>query len=1317
MDDSASDEFKNKPEHPRSKANFLSNLFFCWGLPIFYKGWIKDYNEDDLCKPLREHESHKLGDKLEEEWKLERLNHTEPLLLRALWRMFRKDILLYGLILFVQEFVLGLSQPLALGKLMNYYSPSHTTVTLQEAYFYAGILIFTSFLSVVVAHSYMLACHHLGMKMRIACCSLIYRKTLKLSKTALVETTIGQMINLLSNDVARFDNCIRYLHYLWIAPLETVLIMYLLYYNVGFTSLSGFLLIVVFMPLQMILGKLASKFRLRTAVKTDERVRNMSEIISGVQVIKMYNWEKYFTGLIGIIRNLEIRQIRLASYIRALHVSFSKFITRTSIFLCILAYTLTGNRPNAEFVYVVQSFYNIIKTAMTNNFPQAVSDVAETLVSIKRIEMFLMFHEVKTPQVKYSQKKIIHSTPLLNAASKKSSGIYLYDVSAKWNSFMQENTLAGINFNVGPKQLVAVVGSVGSGKTSLLHVVMKELAMTKGIRDIVGNISYASQEPWLFAGTIRQNILFGETYVRNRYDQVIRVCALERDLDILPYGDKSMIGDRGVTLSGGQRARINLARAVYKEADIYLLDDPLSAVDTHVGKKLFDECISGFLKNKCTVLVTHQLQYLKHVSRIYVMENGRIAANGNYQEIQNSDGEYAKMFKAQLEEEDEASTEGVPKPHYHCEPVEEEPTEIKESRATGSIAGKVYKAYFKAAGGWFSAALVLILFVVTQMASSAADYFIKFWVNLEQTRFEQKTKNESLYKSFADEVFLEENYNKVITIGIKEVEKTSLDAFFNTNVCFYIYTSIIVSVIVVTIVRSITFYQFCMLASVRMHNTMFERITNATMRFFNTNCSGRVLNRFSKDMGAIDEKLPYVLIDTIQIALNVLAVNVVIATVDPWILIPTFVIASMFYVYRIVFLKTSRNIKRMEATTRSPVFSHINASLQGLTTIRAFGAQEILRKEFDNYQDIHSSAFYMFLCCNQTFGFWLDFHCIIYAALVTLSFFFIGNETYGGNVGLAITQAMSLTGMFQWGMRQWSELENHMTSVERVVEYTDIEQEAIGNEMAPLKTWPEHGQLEFKSVYLRYATNEPYVLNNLSFRIKPKEKVGIVGRTGAGKSSIMTALFRLADVEGKIIIDGICTKDIPLKTMRSKISIIPQEPIIFAGTLRSNLDPFGKYEDEVIWNALEEVELKEVVSELKGGLESKVSEGGSNFSLGQRQLICLARAIVRNNKILVLDEATANVDPKTDALIQSTIRRKFADCTVLTIAHRLITIMDSDKVLVMDGGEAIEFDYPHILLQNPHGVFYGLVKEAGKAGAEQLAKIARQRYEQAQDHQ
>ncbi|CAG9767557.1 unnamed protein product [Ceutorhynchus assimilis] len=1312
MDDSASDEFRNKSDHPRCKANFLSNLFFCWGLPIFYKGWIKDFGEDDLYKPLKEHESHRLGDKLEEEWKLERMHHAEPLLLRALWRMFRKDIILFGIILFVQEFILGLSQPLALGKLMQYYVPKQTTVTLQEAYCYAGLLIMSLFLSVVITHSYMLASLHLGMKMRIACCSLIYRKTLKLSKTALVETTIGQMINLLSNDVARFDSCMRYFHYLWVAPLETILIMYLLYYDVGLTSLSGFGLIVLFMPVQMIMGRLQSKFRLKTAMKTDDRVRNMNEIISGIQVIKMYNWEDYFSTLIEKIRRMEIKQIRLASYIRAIHVSFSKFITRTSIFLCILTYTLTGNRPNAGFVYVVQSFYNIIKTAMTNNFPQAVTDLAETLVSIKRIEMFLLFHEVKKLQIKQNQRKIIHSsTPLINAASKKSVGIYLHDVSAKWNKYLQENTLSGINFNVGPKQLVAIVGAVGSGKTSLLHVVMQELSMTKGLKDIVGQISYSSQEPWLFAGTIRQNILFGEQYIKKRYERVVRVCALERDFEILPFGDKCVIGDRGVTLSGGQRARINLARAVYKEADIYLLDDPLSAVDTHVGKKLFEDCITGFLNNKCTVLVTHQLQYLKSVSRIYIMENGKITANGTYQEIQNGDGEFSKLFKAQIEEEDDF-TDNPDAKFNICEPAEDQPSEIKETRETGTIAGKVYMAYFKAAGGWCCGIFVLFLFVITQVVSTSADYFVKFWVNLEQTRSEKLIRNDTIFKSYEDEIYLEKNYDKIITFGIKEEEKTWIDAFFTTDVCFYFYSSFVVAVIVLTIVRSITFFQFCMMASVKMHNIMFGRIINATMRFFNTNCSGRVLNRFSKDMGAIDEKLPYVLIDTIQIALNVLAVNIVIASIDAWILIPTFVIAAMFYFYKNVFLRTSRNIKRMEATTRSPVFSHINASLQGLTTIRAYGAQEILKKEFDNFQDIHSSAFYMFLCSNQTFGFWLDFHCIIFTALVTLSFFFIGNETYGGNVGLAITQAMSLTGMFQWGMRQWSELENNMTSVERVVEYSEVDQEIKAEVKEPQKNWPEHGLLEFKSVYLRYATNEPYVLNNLTFKIKPRQKIGIVGRTGAGKSSIMAALFRLADVEGKILIDGVCTKDIPLKTMRSKISIIPQEPIIFSGTLRSNLDPFDLYDDKAIWNALAEVELKDVVSDLRGGLDSRMSENGSNFSLGQRQLICLARAILRNNKILVMDEATANVDPKTDALIQTTIRTKLADCTVLTIAHRLHTVMDSDKVLVMDAGEAIEFNHPYLLLQNPEGIFYGLVKETGKSTFEHLANVAMERYEQ-----
>lgn len=525
------------------------------------------------------------------------------------------------------------------------------------------------------------------------------------------------------------------------------------------------------------------------------------------------------------------------------------------------------------------------------------------------------------------------------------------------------------------------------------------------------------------------------------------------------------------------------------------------------------------------------------------------------------------------------------------------------------------------------------------------------------------------------------------------------------------YTVMVFMVILMTITRSLVFYRFCNKASIRLHNNMFYKIVYATMRFFNTNTSGRILNRFSKDMNQVDEILPLTLLDTLQISLTIVAITTVITTVNPWMLLPTVIMLTIFYFMRVVFLATSRDIKRLEGITRSPVYSHLTASLQGLTTIRAFGAQEILKAEFDSYQNSYSSAYFMFLGANRGFGFWLDMHCVVFITLVTLSFLFFDTETFGGSVGLAISQSLNLTGMFQWGMRQWSELENTMTCVERIKEYADVVPERDEVTRDPPKSWPEKGDITFEHLNLRYVAGDALVLKDLTFSIKSSEKVGIVGRTGAGKSSIIMALFRLAINEGKIVIDNIDAATISLNRLRSTISIIPQEPVLFSGTLRKNLDPFDEYTDESIWSALEEVELKSVVSDLPQGLESKMSEGGSNFSVGQRQLVCLARAIVRKNKILVLDEATANVDPQTDALIQSTIRRKFSSCTVLTIAHRLHTIMDSDKVLVMDAGRVVEFGHPHELLQNTeNGVFYELVQQTGRAMAENLISIAEESY-------
>jgi ATP-binding cassette subfamily C (CFTR/MRP) protein 4 len=466
-------------------------------------------------------------------------------------------------------------------------------------------------------------------------------------------------------------------------------------------------------------------------------------------------------------------------------------------------------------------------------------------------------------------------------------------------------------------------------------------------------------------------------------------------------------------------------------------------------------------------------------------------------------------------------------------------------------------------------------------------------------------------------------------------------------------------------------------------------------------------------MGAIDEMLPVALMDCIQIGLTLMGIIIVVGLVNVYLMIPTFIVGIIFYKIRVFYLSTSRSVKRLEGVTRSPVFAHLNASLQGLTTIRAFEAEQILSKEFDNHQDLHSSAWYLFISSSRAFGFWLDIVCLIYISVVTFSFLIMGSNTFGGNVGLAITQAIGLTGMFQWGMRQSAELENQMTSVERVLEYTNAPQEAALEsppEKKPSKDWPHKGQITFKNFYLRYSLDSPHVLKDLNIKIESMEKIGIVGRTGAGKSSLIGALFRLAVNEGSIFVDDLDINDLGLHELRSKLSIIPQEPVLFSGTMRKNLDPFDEYPDHALWNALDEVELKDAVEDLPGGLNSKMSEGGSNFSVGQRQLVCLARAIVRNNKVLVLDEATANVDPQTDALIQNTIRNKFRMCTVLTIAHRLNTVMDSDKVLVMDAGKMVEFDHPYNLLKNKDGFLYKMVDQTGKATADLLHSVAAESY-------
>lgn len=489
---------------------------------------------------------------------------------------------------------------------------------------------------------------------------------------------------------------------------------------------------------------------------------------------------------------------------------------------------------------------------------------------------------------------------------------------------------------------------------------------------------------------------------------------------------------------------------------------------------------------------------------------------------------------------------------------------------------------------------------------------------------------------------------------------------------------------------------FFIKVSINFHNKTFSNLVRATMNFFNTNPMGRILNRFSRDFGAVDEYLPIVMFDIVYVFTMLCGLFFLTIMVEPYLLIAIILLIITCFTFWRFYVKTSRCVKRLESVARSYIFNHMTTSVNGMMTIRAFKAQKMLTQEFDHLQDRHTSSWFLFIAANRCFAMWIDFFTYTFIATCVYTLIGFSSGVKSGNVGLIITQFIDLLENFQFSMRQWTEMENQMVSVERIMEYTDIKCEEIRKTGTLPVDWPSNGEIEFQDLELRYLPDQPPTLKKVNFNIKPKEKIGVVGRTGAGKSSLITALFQLYQLDGKILIDQIDSTKVPLEDVRKKISIIPQEPIMFSGTLRKNLDPFEEHDDDTLWKALGLVELKSTVSEMPGGLQSLVSEGGNNFSLGQKQLLCLARALIRKNKILVMDEATASVDPYTDDIIQKTIREQFAHCTVLTIAHRLHTVMDSDKILVMDGGKVVEFDAPSNLLKNSDGFFAKLVKAAGE---------------------
>ncbi|XP_043798521.1 ATP-binding cassette sub-family C member 4-like isoform X2 [Apis laboriosa] len=1332
---------------PQETANPISRLFFGWIKDVFIYGTKRGLTLSDLYHPLRQDESKMITDRLQKCWnqevqkweqKQKEMHHDEylnksndsPSLMKVIFRIFWKKYLYTGLLLSIQYLILMVINPILVSWIISYFKIDENAKRMEklEVVTYICYLLLSIMVIVCISHHVDLLTQQIGMRIRIACSSLIYRKILRLSKGALTHISSGQVINLLSNDVRRFDEICYYLNYIWITPIQFVIIFVILWHAVGIPSIIGIaILLLLTVPTYTVFSPLTHQYRNITAKLIDKRMQLMNEFINGIQVIKMYAWEKPFEKIVKAIRSTEIQNIQNSTCIRAVYLALVVFSNRVVLFSTLTSFVLMGNQK-----FLLLDEYPSEKRSHQN----------EVLKFNKKSNLLKENVEI----IKITNKEQNINLNNVEEEEQLPVTIIMERVSANWIPNQLPPTLCNISMKIQGGELCCIVGPVGSGKSSILHLLLKELPLGAGKltfhckpfeeyngydNNIPLKISYASQEAWLFSGTVRDNILFGQPYDKDRYIAVTKVCALTKDFQQLPYGDMSNVGEGGSSLSGGQKARVNLARAVYKKADIYLFDDPLSAVDSRVAKHLFYRCIKNYLQGKTRILCTHQLQFIKEADKIAVLDKGSIAMYGTYEDLFRSNENFIDMMNvikssAEIKIQNEnvesfkntstkrkssktiirrlssikSTTSSMNSYNYENEELAPDNDEIMTTNHSSS---KILRQYFRYGGSCCTIVALIFITLVAQVTVNGNDYWVSYWTNIESIRM-ALANNTRLSKNQYSSYILNDTFLSNVFSLDKYGLITTIDAI-------YVYTFCIIICIVTVFVRNMFFIKVCANASKNLHNSMFHNILQTTMNFFHYNASGRIVNRFSKDLGVVDEVLPRVMLESIQIFLVIIGILIIVMIMNYWMVIPIAILVTIFYFVRISYLRTANGVKRLEGVAKSPVFSHVNATLSGLSTIRSSGSNviELLQKQFDHLQDVHTGVWYIILVVPIAFGLFIDFVTCMFIACVCFSFISIETDnTLGGNVGIAISQSLIIIGCLQYGLKQLGETISQLTSVERIVQYTNLPKEAswTSNDPPPIN-WPENGQLILKNVYMKYDQNEAPVLKNLNVTIEAGWKVGIVGRTGAGKSSIISALFRLFDecLQGEIKIDGRDTRTLGLHELRSRISIIPQEPFLFSETLRYNLDPFKNFDDVLLWNTLREVEL----NDLK--LDQTLMHGGNNLSIGQKQLICLARAILKNNRLLVLDEATANIDNYTDELIQKTIRVKFVNCTVITIAHRINTIIDSDRIIVMDSGKIAEFGCPYELLRdNPNGIFSQMINNTGVFMAQSLRDQAENAY-------
>lgn len=1303
-----------RPKHPLQTASWLSRVLFLWPYPLLKLGVQRPLQDCDLADTLYADSSKMRKEYFIQLWEDEKRRHPhKPDLRRAIfWDFIRSTWFVQPCMML--NVISKIVQAVALGRLVESMEDDSD----ESGFVWATVIVACALVILFEHHHVFFYTWRHGMRVRISCIATIHDKALRLSSTHQeITASNGKVMNLASNDVERFLMACLFISFSWWSPLQAIAILVIGWTTLGPAFAAGFaLLVFVFVPLQYFLSGRFAHYRSKIAAITDKRVTFVSQAIRGARVMKMSGYESRFLERIEEYRKREVGQILKASRLKACNEALffsTNVVVSTVIFV---VHVLSGNHIRPGDVFTVFTLINVMQLEMTKHVSLAVMAASEASVSTQRIQNFLDYPELE--QLKgtnstahdFSLQTDSDSTPETkhHDVERKEKGfenaydmapdliLSIKDVCSYWNDVVVVDingekiekkdlilALENVSFDLKRGELLAVIGPVGSGKSAVLQATVGELPVASGsIGRAYNSLSYAAQDPWIMDGTIMENILMGSKHDPEWYTKVVKACGLNIDFQEIQYGDTAIVGDRGVQLSGGQRARIGLARALYRDADLLVADDPLSAVDARVGRQLFNDAIIGLAVNrgKSVVLATHQHQYLSD-SRCVLVMNGTVLCDGSYAKcVEASNGKLSAHTAddavvdslhgnpAPLEKVDEETTKDEKTQEKEKDPGDDQ----KEMNNQGIVTGDTYFQYLRAMGGVPVGLIMFFIFCATQASALYTIASIGRWA--------EKPDNEQEHLDIM-----------LLVVGLA------------------------LTVVVLALVRVLWSLKLAVTASQRLHDRMAEAVLRAKISFFDTNPLGRILNRFSADVGIADDLMPQTLFDFLVIAFIVMGSLVTAVSTLPYALVAVPPLAWYFLNVRGTFVTSTRELKRLEGLARSPIFAMLSEALGGIATIRANGYIGYFKDKFQRVHDAHTRSFFAFISASRWVGFRMDAMVVVFLTIVTYLAVWVETEGWfsvdPSILGLAISMIIYLAGIFQWCIRQSAEVVNHMVSIERMVDFGKLEAEADWEQPRDKdilqKKWPHKGAIEFDNVLVRYRPSLPPSLRNISFSIPAGARCGIVGRTGSGKSTLQQTLFRLLEAEeGCIRIDGQDISKLGLHTLRTQISVIPQVPTLFSGcTVRENLDLFHLHSDEEIKNVLMVCHLWDAIQELSNGWDSPVAEGGSNFSVGQRQLLCLARALLAQNKILILDEATAAVDRRTDELLQQALNEAFSDGTILAVAHRLDTVIESDYILVLGHGEVLEFGSPAELLRKEDGAFSRMVADTG----ETMSKDLRQR--------